>query len=104
MYRRLQTQEDNRSSGIVRFIYSSPESTQLAYMANGDLRAYLIKCRPSPQLQLTWFRDMASTLSYIHERRVLITDIASRSFLHHCIMMKVYRRQKDVDEPGEAFF
>lgn len=81
IYRRLQTDGDKRSSGIVRFICSSPESTQLAYMANGDLRAYLAKCRPSPQLQLTWFRDMAYTLSYIHERCVLITDIASRNFL-----------------------
>lgn len=50
-------------------------------MANGNLRAYLAKCHPSHQLQLTWFREMASTLSYIHDRRVLVADIASRDFL-----------------------
>ena len=50
-------------------------------MANGDLRAYLKTYRPSFELQLTWFREMAGTLAYIHDRCVLVADIASRNFL-----------------------
>ncbi|RHZ56940.1 hypothetical protein CDV55_103152 [Aspergillus turcosus] len=81
VYRRLQNPGDERSEGIVRCIGFSNEATQLAYMVNGDLRTYLAKCRPSHQLQLTWFNEMARTLSYIHDRRVLVADIASRNFL-----------------------
>ncbi|CDM37333.1 Tyrosine-protein kinase, ephrin receptor [Penicillium roqueforti FM164] len=50
-------------------------------MANGDLRTYLATKRPPQQLQLSWFRDMARALEYIHDRRVLVADIASRNFL-----------------------
>ncbi|KAF7128791.1 hypothetical protein CNMCM5793_003700 [Aspergillus hiratsukae] len=81
VYRRLQNSGDERSEGVVRCIGFSNEATQLAYMVNGDLRTYLAKCRPSQQLQLTWFNEMARTLSYIHDRRVLVADIASRNFL-----------------------
>jgi serine/threonine protein kinase len=81
VYRRLQNPGDERSEGVVCCIGFSNEATQLAYMVNGDLRTYLAKCRPSPQLQLTWFNEMARTLSYIHDRRVLVADIASRNFL-----------------------
>lgn len=81
VYRRLKTPEDHRSSGIVHCIGVSTETTQLAYMANGDLRAYLKTCRPTYQLQLTWFHEMARTLAYIHDRCVLVADIASRNFL-----------------------
>ncbi|KAJ5904743.1 uncharacterized protein N7473_001659 [Penicillium subrubescens] len=81
VYRRLQCPDDERSGGVVRCIGFSSEATQLAYMTNGDLRTYLAKCRPSQQLQLTWFREMASTLSFIHDRRVLVADIACRNFL-----------------------
>ncbi|KAJ6019849.1 hypothetical protein N7499_003038 [Penicillium canescens] len=81
VYRRLQNPGDHRSSGIVRCIGFSTEATQLAYMANGDLRAYLKTYRPSFELQLTWFHEMAGTLAYIHDRCVLVADIASRNFL-----------------------
>ncbi|KAE8146643.1 kinase-like domain-containing protein [Aspergillus avenaceus] len=81
VYRRLQDPDDDRSNGVVRCLGFSNEATQLAHMTNGDLRTYLAKCRPSAQLQLTWFRDMARTLGYIHDRRVLVADIASRNFL-----------------------
>lgn len=81
VYHRLQGLEDERSGGVVRCIGVSSEATQLAYMANGDLRTYLTKFRPSNKLQLTWFHEMARTLGYIHDRRVLVADIASRNFL-----------------------
>ncbi|KAJ5735188.1 uncharacterized protein N7483_000313 [Penicillium malachiteum] len=38
VYRRLHHPDDPRSSGVVRRIEFSTESTQLAYLANGDLR------------------------------------------------------------------
>ena len=81
IYRRLQSVEDERSKGIVSCVELSAESTQLAYMVNGDLRAYLDKCQPSHQLQLAWFQEIARTLCYIHDKRVLVADIATRNFL-----------------------
>ena len=81
VYRRLQSSEDERSDGVVRCLGFSTEATQLAYMANGDLEAYVAKYRPSHQLQLAWFCEVTRTLGYIHDRRVLVTDIASRNFL-----------------------
>ena len=81
VYRRLQSSEDDRSDGVVRCLGFSTEATQLAYMANGDLQTYLAKCRPSYQLQLAWFRETVRTLGYIHDRCVLVADIASRNFL-----------------------
>lgn len=83
IYRRLQSFEDDRAKGIVHCIGFSAEATQLAYMANGDLRTYLAKCRPRPshQLQLAWFHEMFRTLGYIHDRRVLVADIVTRNFL-----------------------
>lgn len=50
-------------------------------MAKGDLRTYLAEHRPPYELQLAWFRDMARTLIYIHDKRVLVADIATRNFL-----------------------
>ncbi|EKV12379.1 Serine/threonine-protein kinase HT1, putative [Penicillium digitatum PHI26] len=50
-------------------------------MANGNLRTYLETNQPPQQLQLSWFREMARTLEYIHDQRVLVADIASRNFL-----------------------
>jgi hypothetical protein len=81
VYRRLQDTTDDRSQGVVHCIGFSANATQLAYMVNGDLQAYLAKSRPPPQLQLRWFNQMARTISFIHERRVLVADIASRNFL-----------------------
>lgn len=81
IYRRLQSADDERAKGIVGCIKSSTESTKLAYMANGDLRAYIEKQRPPHELQLAWFRQMARTLCYIHNKHVLVTDIATRNFL-----------------------
>uniref|UniRef100_A0A093VQ04 Tyrosine-protein kinase JAK2 n=1 Tax=Talaromyces marneffei PM1 TaxID=1077442 RepID=A0A093VQ04_TALMA len=81
VYRRLQNPDDNRSKGIVHCVGFSSEATQLTYLSNGDLRTYLSKHRPPHQLQLQWFCEMSRTLSYIHEKCVLVTDIASRNFL-----------------------
>ncbi|KAJ5701051.1 hypothetical protein N7488_008599 [Penicillium malachiteum] len=53
-YRRLQDLPyDDRSTGVVHCIDMLSESTQLAYMSNGDLKSYLTRSRPSPQLQLS---------------------------------------------------
>ncbi|BDD62129.1 hypothetical protein MAP00_007119 [Monascus purpureus] len=81
VYRRLQSANDEGSKGIVGCIELSAESTKLAYMANGDLRAYIKEYQPSHELQLAWFREMARTLCYIHAKHVLVADIATRNFL-----------------------
>lgn len=81
IYRRLQVPEDDRSHGVVSCIGFLTDATQLAYMVEGDLQAFLAKYRPSHQLQLRWFKQMARTLSFIHDRRVLVADISSRNFL-----------------------
>ncbi|KAB8211537.1 hypothetical protein BDV34DRAFT_219493 [Aspergillus parasiticus] len=81
VYYRFECPGDDGSNASVHCIGFSNEATQFAYMTNGDLRTYLAKCRPSHQLQHTWFQEMARTLCFIHDRRVLVADIASRSFL-----------------------
>lgn len=53
----------------------------MALMTNGNLHEFLAQQRPTKSVQLHWFRDMAHALVYIHERRVIVADIASRNFL-----------------------
>ncbi|PGH14727.1 hypothetical protein AJ79_02893 [Helicocarpus griseus UAMH5409] len=67
--------------GVVPCLGFSSKATELAYMKNGDLRAYLEKNKPSRELQLSWFRQMAQILQKVHDKRVLVADIASRNFL-----------------------
>lgn len=82
VYRRLQDLPyDNRLRGVVHCLRMLSESTQLAYMPNGDLQSYLTKVRPSPHLQLSWCVEITRTLTFIHDRCLLVTDIASRNFL-----------------------
>jgi serine/threonine protein kinase len=81
VYRRLQGSEDIRSNGVVECIEFLSEATRLSYLPNRDLRAYLSNHRPTRQLQIQWFCEMARTLGYIHDKCVLVTDIASRNFL-----------------------
>lgn len=82
VYRRLQNLPyDNRPKGVVCCLRMLSESTQLAYMPNGDLQSYLTKFRPSLQLQLSWCIEITRTLTFIHDSFLLITDIASRNFL-----------------------
>ncbi|KAJ6087668.1 Serine/threonine-protein kinase HT1 [Penicillium canescens] len=80
VYRRFQS-SNPQCGGSVNCLGFSKEATQLAYMANGDLRTYLETNQPPQQLQLSWFREMARTLEYIHDQRVLVADVASRNFL-----------------------
>ena len=71
-----------KHDGIVPCVSFSKTSTQLAYMSNGDLRAYLARGnRPTKSLQLAWFCDMARTLAYIHDQCIIVADLASRNFL-----------------------
>lgn len=72
--------KDSQCDGIVDCIGLSREATRLAYLENGDLRLYLEDNQSSHQLQPSWFCEIAHTLGYIHGRRVLVADIASRNF------------------------
>ncbi|EAW24606.1 putative protein kinase [Aspergillus fischeri NRRL 181] len=83
VYRRLNStgSGNGQIDGVVPCIGFSTKATQLAYMENGDLRAYLEKNKPSRALQMSWFRQMARTLEQIHDKRVLVADIATRNFL-----------------------
>ncbi|RLL96763.1 hypothetical protein CFD26_100860 [Aspergillus turcosus] len=83
VYRRLNSTGggNGQIDGVVPCIGFSTKTTQLAYMENGDLRAYLEKNKPSLALQMSWFRQMARTLEQIHDKRVLVADIATRNFL-----------------------
>lgn len=82
VYRRLCPSGDDHLENVVPYIKLCPKETQLAYMEKGDLRAYLgVNNKPSFALQISWFRQMARALEQIHDRRVLVADIASRNFL-----------------------
>ncbi|PGH10464.1 serine/threonine protein kinase [Polytolypa hystricis UAMH7299] len=77
IYQRL-----GRCTGIVSYLGFSTTTTELAFMKNGDLRTYLARNgSPNKSLQLLWFREVARTLAHIHDRRVIVADIASRNFL-----------------------
>ncbi|KXG52835.1 uncharacterized protein PGRI_080910 [Penicillium griseofulvum] len=76
IYKRL-----GKCDGVVPFLSCSETATTLLLMENGDLRSYLKQNKVSKYLQLSWFRVMARTLAYIHERRIIVADIASRNFL-----------------------
>ncbi|KAK2765496.1 hypothetical protein FQN54_008350 [Arachnomyces sp. PD_36] len=82
VYRRLSPTMDHQLDNVVTYVELSAKATHLAYMENGDLRAYLERNnKPSITLQISWFRQMAQALSQIHDKRVLVADIASRNFL-----------------------
>ncbi|KAL4948033.1 kinase-like protein [Aspergillus filifer] len=70
-----------KCEGVVPYIRLLGESTQLAFMENGDLRSYLSRTKPPKSLQLAWFRQMAFALSCIHDRSVIVADIACRNIL-----------------------
>ncbi|KAL4934871.1 hypothetical protein BDV06DRAFT_146411 [Aspergillus oleicola] len=70
-----------KCEGVVPYISLLGESTQLAFMENGDLRSYLSRTKPPKSLQLAWFRQMAFALSCIHDRSVIVADIACRNIL-----------------------
>ena len=67
--------------GIVSYLNLSSIGIQMTLMTNGNLRDYLSKSRPDKTVQLAWFRDMAHALAHIHDRRVIVADIATRNFL-----------------------
>ena len=81
VYRRLSPSQDDQCPGVVPCLGFTEDTIQLAYMKNGELRSYLESHTSPRTLQLSWFRQMAHTLANIHERRVLVTDIATRNFL-----------------------
>ncbi|RDW70559.1 uncharacterized protein DSM5745_08070 [Aspergillus mulundensis] len=82
IYQRLE-----HCAGIVPFfpVSSTATSTTLRLMETGDLRSYLSQKTNNPNpprsRQLSWFRTMAHALSQIHDRRVIVGDIATRNFL-----------------------
>jgi serine/threonine protein kinase len=67
--------------GVVPYISFCETATVLTFMTNGDLRSYSSREKPSRSLQLSWFRQMASALSRIHNRSVIVADIACRNIL-----------------------
>lgn len=81
VYRRLSPSQTEQCPGVVPCLGFTEDTIQLAYMQNGELRAYLESPTASRAQQLSWFRQMARALAHIHDRRVLVTDIATRNFL-----------------------
>ncbi|PYI26144.1 serine/threonine protein kinase, partial [Aspergillus indologenus CBS 114.80] len=76
IYQRLDGCDD-----VVPFLGGSETATELRRMENGDLRSYLSQNKPSKSRQLSWFRSMAHCLAQIHDRRIIVADIATRNFL-----------------------
>ncbi|KIW36770.1 uncharacterized protein PV06_11059 [Exophiala oligosperma] len=74
VYRRL-----GNYPGIVHCynLSSTDHSIQMDLMKKGDLRHYLaqLEIRPEKKIQLSWLANMAQTLGYIHDRRVIVADI-----------------------------
>lgn len=70
-----------RCDGVVPCIDLTGPGLQLELMENGNLRNYLRRNRTYDSTLLSWARQMARTLVLIHERRVILTDITTGSFL-----------------------
>lgn len=62
--------------GIVRChnLESTDVSIQMDLM-NGDLRHYMADNTPERTTQLSWFTQIAHTIAYIHEHRIIVADI-----------------------------
>ncbi len=77
VYRRL-----GSHGGIVSCFDLSGAGIEMALMTHGNLRDYLTQNTiVSKAMRLTWLQDMARTLVYTHNRRVIVADIATRNFL-----------------------
>lgn len=76
IYHRLAGCED-----VVPVLDHSETTTSLRLIEHGDLHSFLQKNSPSRTLQLSWFRSMARALAQVHERKVIVADIATRNFL-----------------------
>ena len=76
VYRRL-----GKHQGIVDCFDTAGVGIQLALMEGGNLWDHLTKNQPSSSVLIGWLRDMARTLVYIHDQRVIVADIATRNFL-----------------------
>ncbi|KAJ0425967.1 kinase-like protein [Aspergillus carlsbadensis] len=76
VYKRLEHCE-----GVVQCLSFHETATKLAFIRNGDLRSWLSREKPPRSIQLSWFRQMASALSRIHDRSVIVADIACRNIL-----------------------
>ncbi|KAE8146713.1 kinase-like domain-containing protein [Aspergillus avenaceus] len=81
VYRRLTSSEKEQIDGVVSCIELCTNTTRLAFMENGDLRTYLEKNKPSRSIQVAWFYQMARALAQVHNKCVLVADIATRNFL-----------------------
>lgn len=67
--------------GVVSCLDSSGVGIQMALMTPRNLRDHL-KQKDTPKfVQLAWLQDMARTLVYAHDRRVIVADVATRNFL-----------------------
>lgn len=79
IYRRLEGCE-----GVIPFLDLSGPAIQLPLLNNGTLDDYLKRnIRLTRAHQLEWVKQMAGTLSRMHDRRVLFVDVASRNMLIH---------------------
>ncbi|KAK5441420.1 hypothetical protein LTS15_011289 [Exophiala xenobiotica] len=79
IYRRLK-----HCDGVIPPIDLSGPAILLPLINNGTLEQFLRNHpRPARARQLRWAKEMALTLSQIHDRRVLVVDIASRNMLLH---------------------
>jgi serine/threonine protein kinase len=78
VYQRLRHHND-----ILSCLDLSGVGIRLALMEKGNLQDYLNKTEDGPDQsrQLAWFRAMARALVHVHDRRVLVADIATRNFL-----------------------
>ncbi|KAF1345077.1 kinase-like domain-containing protein, partial [Delphinella strobiligena] len=77
VYRRL-----GKYTGIVSIVNLDETGITMELLSNGNLRVYLQKQREVPNsTKFDWFLDMARTLTYIHNHRVVVADISTTNFL-----------------------
>ncbi|KAL9110387.1 MAG: hypothetical protein Q9227_005118 [Pyrenula ochraceoflavens] len=78
IYRRLQ-----QYPGIIQCydLDSTDHSIQMKLLEKGDLRHYLARTKPDRRTQLSWLVDLAYTLVYVHEHRIVVCDLRTDNIL-----------------------
>jgi serine/threonine protein kinase len=69
--------------GVIEPYHISDTEIRMPFLLQGTLSSYLRSqsCSVGNMEQLRWLRDAAHIVNRVHERRVLIADIATRNFL-----------------------
>ncbi|CAI7639473.1 unnamed protein product [Penicillium glandicola] len=81
VWKRVQRNFHTPVEGIVQCLGLPGRTIEMKYMSGGTIENWIEQHTPCYQLQLQWFRQLATGLHNLHRRRVLHRDILARNIL-----------------------